>query len=133
MRLYLSHSIRGKEGPKASLDTQNHNCEEAKRIANILRGLFPRLELYVPAENETFVQIAFDRGYITEEQILWVDCAIIDTLDGVIVYVPDGDELQGGRLVEFRHARATNKWCITFSNANQAANWIEAMYRRVQI
>lgn len=130
MKFYLSHAIRGKAGPDASHDTQTKNCAEAKRVANILRRLFPKLELYVPAENETFVQIAYDTGHLGEKEILDIDCKIIDNCDGVIVYVPDGDKLQGGRKIEYDHAVATNKPVCIFHTPEETANWIEAQYRR---
>ncbi len=133
MRLYFSHAIRGKAGPDALHDQQIKNCAEAKRVANILRGLFPKLELYVPAENETFVQIAYDTGHLAEKEILDIDCKIIDNLDGVLVYVPEGDELQGGRKIEYDHAVATNKLVCIFHHVQEAADYIEAMYRREQL
>ena len=100
MRYYLSHAIRGKAGPDASHDLQTYNCRDAILIATALRKLFPKLTLYVPAENEIFVQIAYDTGHLGEKQILDIDCRIIDNLDGVLVYVPQGDKLQGGRKIE---------------------------------
>lgn len=133
MRLYFSHAIRGKAGADADHDVQAKNCAEAIRVANILRGLFPKLELYVPAENETFVQIAYDSGHLSEVQILEIDCYIIDGLDGVLVYVSDGDELQGGRKIEYDHAVATNKPVCIFRKVEKAADYIEAMYRKEQI
>ncbi len=133
MRYYLSHAIRGKVGPDASHDVQAKNCAEAKRVANILRALFPKLELYVPAEGETFVQIAYDIGHLNENEILDIDCHIIDNLDGVLVYVPDGDELQGGRKIEYDHAVAINKPVCIFHKVEEAADYIEAMYRKEQL
>ena len=133
MRLYFSHAIRGKAGSGAVHDVQAKNCVEAKRVANILRGLFPKLELYVPAENETFVQIAYDTGHLAEKEILDIDCKIIDNLDGVLVYVPEGDELQGGRLVEYSHAIRTNKPVCVFHTLAEALDYITAMYRREQL
>ncbi len=130
MRYYLSHAIRGKAGLNALHGQQAKNCAEAKRVANVLRGLFPKLELYVPAENETFVQIAYDTGHLAEKEILDIDCKIIDNLDGVLVYVPDDDELQGGRKIEYDHAVATNKSVCIFHTPEEAADYIEAMYRK---
>lgn len=130
MKYYLSHSIRGKAGPDASHDVQAKNCAEAIKIADILRGLFPKLELYVPAKHETFIQIAYDLGYLSEKAILDIDCHIIDNCDGVIVYVPEGDELQGGRKVEYDHAVATHKPICVFYTPEAAANYIEGMYRK---
>ena len=133
MRLYLSHSIRGKAGPDASHDVQAKNCAEAIRVADVLRGLFPKLELYVPAEHEDFVQLVYDGGYLGEREILEIDCLIINNLDGVIFYVPEGDELQGGRKIEYDHAIATNKPVCIFHKVEEAADYIEAQYRGEQI
>ncbi len=130
MRFYLSHAIRGKAGINAGHNTQNTNCAEAIRIANILREKFPKLELYVPAENETFVQIAYDTGHLAEKEILDIDCKIIDRCDGVIVYVPEGDELQGGRLVEFDHAAKTYKPVHVFATIESAAGWLTQQFLR---
>ncbi len=130
MKFYFSHKIRGNAGSNASHGEQAKNCAEAIRVADILRGLFPKLELYVPAKNETFVQIAYDSGCLSEDEILSVDCKIIDGCDGLIIYVPDGDTLQGGRKIEHDHAVATNKPVCIFHTPEEAADWIEAMYRK---
>jgi len=129
VRLYLSHAIRGTAGLDASHDVQAMNCAEAIRIANMLRAAFPKLILYVPAENETFVQIAFDSGHINEKAILDVDCKIIDRCDGVLIYVPAGDELQGGRKIECDHAIATKKPVCIFSRIDEATDYLYARYR----
>lgn len=129
MRFYLSHPIRGKAGPDASHNVQNQNCKIAIEIANALRQRFPKLELYVPAEHETFIQIAYDSGHLSEKDILDIDCHIIDGLDGVLIYVPKGDKLQGGRLVEYKHAIITNKPRVIFENVDVAAYWLTTMYR----
>ncbi len=130
MKYYFSHAITGKVGMGASHDIQAKNCVEAIRVANILRGQFPKLELYVPAENEDFVQIALDSGHLPVKAVLDIDCKIINNCDGVIVYVPDDDELQGGRKIEYDHAVATNKPVCIFHTTEEAANYIEAMYRK---
>ncbi len=128
MRYYLSHAIRGAEGPEASHNIQAKNGAAAIKIADQLRALFPPLDLYVPAENETFVQIAYDTGHLSEKQILDIDCRIIDNCDGVMIYVPEG-KMQGGRLVEYNHAVATNKPVMSFKVLVEAVAWLTAMYR----
>jgi len=133
MRIYLSHAIRGTAGSEATPEEMAKNCEEAIIVANTLRRQFPKLQLYVPAENETFIQIAFDTGHLSEKQILDVDCHIIDTLDAVLVYVPDGDILQGGRLVEYNHAANTHKKVIIFHKEEEAIDWLTATYRGLLI
>ncbi len=130
MKLYFSHSIRGKYGPSATHDQQAKNCADAIEVANNLRALFRKLVLYVPAENETFVQIAYDSGHLSEKAILDIDCKIIDNMDGVLVYVPEGDGLQGGRKIEFDHTVATHKSACVFSTTSEAADWIHAQYGR---
>ena len=64
------------------------------------------------------------------DDILWIDCRIIDSCDGLLVYVPDGDKLQGGREVEYLHAVTTGKRVCIFHTPEEAADWIEAMYRK---
>ena len=130
MRCYFSHPIRGKAGPNASHDVLVENCAEAIRVADFLRAEFPKLVLYVPAENETFVQIAYDSGHLSEKQILDIDCKIIDNCDGVLVYVPDDEPLQGGRLIEYNHAIRTNKPVHIVDTEKEAVGWLVAQYRR---
>ena len=130
MKFYLSHAIRGKAGPDASHDVQAKNCADAIRVASIIRCQFPKLVLYVPAENETFVQIAYDSGHLSEKQILDIDCKIINNMDGVLVYAPENDELQGGRKIEHDHAVATNKPVCVFRREYEVINWLTGQYRR---
>ena len=104
-KVYFSHSIRGKKGSDCTLAEQQQNCQDAIDMANEIRRQCPWLDLYVPAENEEFVQIAFEREYLTEKQILEIDCLIADKYnDAMLILIPKGDELQGGRLYEFSHA-----------------------------
>lgn len=129
MKFYFSHAIRGKAGSDASQDIQAQNCKAAILVADTLRKLFPKLKLYVPAENETFVQTAYDAGYLEIREILEIDCLIINNMDGLLVYVPSDDELQGGRLVEYRYAIAANKPVVVFNKISEAADWLNAKYR----
>ncbi len=133
MKIYFSHAMRGK--PNFSLNTPKHdeNCEVAIRIADQLRKIFSKLRIYVPAESEPFVGAAYKKRYLDIKQILELDCLIVDQCDAVIVYVPEGDELQGGRKVEYDHAIATDKPVCIFHTLEEAANYIEAQYRREQL
>lgn len=131
MRVYLSHAMRGKAGADASVDTQAINCAAAIEIAKVLRNVFPEvLDLYVPAETEPFVQAAYDAGYMNVEQILEIDCRVIDGCDSVIIFVPEGDELQGGRLVERDYANETNCPVMIFTNVKQAIKFLQHQYFR---
>ena len=129
MKIYLSHAMRGK--PNFALNTPKHNenCEAAMKIAEQLRKMFPKLYIYVPAESEPFVGAAYKKRYLNIEQILELDCIIVDQCDVVIVYIPEGDELQGGRKIEYDHAVATNKPVCIFHTVEEAVDYIEAQYR----
>ena len=127
----MSHSIRGKYGADATPAQMKENCERIKVIGNVLRATFPSQEFYIPAEHEDFVLPAFYRGYMTEKQILDVDCYIIDGCEGVIIYVPEGDELQGGRFVEYSHAVSVDKPVLVYAEVEQVVTWLTHYLLRV--
>jgi len=122
MRFYFSHSIRGKYGKDATSAQMKKNCDKAILIVNVLRATFPSQEFYIPAEHEDFVGIAYHEGYLTERQVLDVDCKIIDNCEGVIIYVPEDDKLQGGRLVEYDYAKLRGKFVFIFSGIEDIIN-----------
>ena len=124
MRYYLSHSIRGKYGKDATPSQMKENCDRVVLIAKFIRRTVPAAELYVPAEHEDFVSIAYRDKYLTEQQILEIDCKIIDNCDGVIVFCPPDDPINGGRKVEYDHAVATNKPVLIFEASGQAVSWL---------
>lgn len=131
MRFYLSHSIRGKYGKDATNTQMWENCDKAILIANMIRNALPSIEVYVPAEYEDFVLTAYQKHYITEEQILDVDCSIIDGCDSVIIYVPEGDELQGGRNIECEYAMRHNKRVFIFNNVETVINQLAEYILRI--
>ncbi|KKL09550.1 hypothetical protein LCGC14_2564720, partial [marine sediment metagenome] len=89
------------------------NCLVAIEIGNKIRAACPWANIYIPAEHEDFVQKAYNKKYITEKQILEIDCDIIAEQDVIIIFTPDGyGSLQGGRLVE--HDFAINE-CMPIS------------------
>ena len=90
MRLYVSHSIRGRAGRSATAEQMNLNCQKAIKLGKQLREEFPKHEFYIPADHDLFVQKAYLKGYLTEEQILDIDCDIIKGCDALIIYTPDG-------------------------------------------
>ena len=124
MRYYLSHSIRGKYGKNATPSQVKENCDRAIALADHIREAVPAAELYVPALHEDFVGIAYADKYLTEQQILEIDCKIIDKCDGVIIYCPPGDPMQGGRAVEYEHAIATSKPVVIFEEVEAAIDWL---------
>lgn len=125
MRIYFSHAIRGKAGNKATHTQMKENCDKAIKVANFIRKkIRPNLNVYVPAESEPFVGIAFRNGYLNEREILEIDCKIIDTCEIVLIYVPENDVLQGGRLVEYKYAYQTAKPICKFNEPQQAVDWL---------
>ncbi len=131
MRFYLSHSIRGKYGKDATNVQMKENCDRAILIANLIRNAIPSIDIYCPAEHEDFVLTAYQKHYVTEEQILNVDCAIIDECYGVIIYVPEGDELQGGRKIEYDHAIKHNIRVWRFNDVEKIINQLAEFILRV--
>lgn len=124
MKIYLSHSIRGKHGADATPEQMKINCDRVMLVAAKIREALTGIDLYVPAEHEDFVSIAYRDDYLTEEQILDIDCKIIDGCDGVVVYTPVDDPIQGGRKIEFDHATATGKPVLVFIHEREAISWI---------
>jgi len=100
-RIYVSHSIRGKFGKDATCEQMAENCQKAIRFGNYLKTYFPKIDWYVPADHDEFVTIAYKKSYLTEKQILDVDCTIIGEgrCKGVLFYMPD-DYLSGGMATE---------------------------------
>ena len=124
MRVYCSHSIRGKYGKAATPTQMKENCDAMIVLANRLREAMPSIEFYVPAEHEDFVQLAYNHHYLREEEILDIDCLIIDNCDAVIVLVPDGDKLQGGRKVEYNHAVDSGVPVVVYRLVGEAIEWL---------
>lgn len=83
----------------------NENCKRARIFTERLRRELPDLKVHLPADYEAWVQIAYWHEFITEEQILRVDCEILSTCDGMIVFAPD-DYISKGMQVEI-------DWCNT--------------------
>jgi hypothetical protein len=104
MRAYLSHPIRGIKGAAATEADMVANNKRAMEFADSIRRSLPDLDLYVPAEHDEFVIIANQLGYISEHEILQVDCNIVRRCDVVLVY--DWDALLSkGMLTEIHSAR----------------------------
>lgn len=95
LRAYLSHPIRGAKGAVATQEDMEANNRKAIEFAWQLRARFPGLDLYVPAEHDEFVMHAYMAGYLTEQEILDVDCTILRKCDLLIVYMPDGHVSSG--------------------------------------
>jgi len=100
---YFSHAIRGRKGLNATAEEMDNNCAIATAVCNWIRQHIPELELYVPAEHEEFIQIAYLKKWLSEKQILEIDCEILERRDLLIVLEIDGWH-GGGISVEIEHA-----------------------------
>lgn len=100
---YLSHSIRGIYREKATHEQMKENCQKALDAAKEIRAMFPNLDLYVPAEHEDFVELSYTKKYLTEEQILDIDCSIISKKNLLVVYSSDSF-ISNGMWVEINFA-----------------------------
>ena len=111
-RIYQSHSIRGSSGINATHEEIEANLKKYALIGTEIKAYlidwekmdgFPKMDLYVPADHDEFVQIAFDKNYIDERQILDVDKEIINSCSLLIAC---GDHTQSrGMTVELEYAR----------------------------
>ena len=112
---YFSHSIRGKKGRDATKADMERNCATAQKVALWIRENVPEIDLYVPAEHEDFVYIAYTDNYLTEDEILAIDCKILAGLDFHIVHEVNG-WLGGGIGVEIAAARRCGKIIFSVSS-----------------
>jgi len=104
---YLSHAIRGSTGDSAPREITEKNCKEAIVIANTLRRHIPKLDIWVPAEYEPWICLAYNMKYLIIPEILEVDCKIVEMQDLLIVHNKNGWE-GGGIKNEIERAEEKN-------------------------
>lgn len=102
IRAYISHTIRGKQGVAATNDERREASERAIAFGNALRKKFPNVDFYIPGEHHEIDTIAYRKKYMTEEQILDIDCVIISRCNFLVVYSPD-DYISKGMQIEVDH------------------------------
>lgn len=105
IKIYMSHAIRGSKGPDATDADMKANNLAAMRAGRVIRAWLHPLpvELYVPADHDEFVLIAYRKGYLVERDILTVDCDIVAGCDALIWYSGLGPS--GGAEIEMTYAR----------------------------
>jgi len=110
-KIYLSHHIRGPKGEEATPEDMRANCDKHHKIGEEIGAYlydwwkilgFPKAELYVPADHDEFIQIAYRKNIITEAQILEVDCDIVSSCSLLIAFTDS--ELSKGMKIEVDHA-----------------------------
>ncbi len=125
MKIYLSHRICGGKETMSQIE-MDKNCEAARDFAECISIGWPtNIDIYVPGgPSEEFVSRAISKRMLTVEQVLKIDCDIMRSKDMVIVWVPKGDELNGGRRVEYDFATDHNIPCYAVENVAQAVQYI---------
>lgn len=103
MKAYYSHPIRGAKGHKATQEDMRLNNEIAIVHARHLGVLLPSIDIYCPAAHDTFPAVALRHGALTIEQVLTIDCLILQECDLVIVDCWEND-MSDGMKVEIHHA-----------------------------
>ena len=107
IRAYVSHSIRGKYGAAATNEQMEANNQKAIKFGKQLAKEFSNIKFYIPGEHDEFVLIAYQKGDLTETQILDIDCDIVSRCNFLVVYSPD-DYVSKGMQIEIDHAVFNN-------------------------
>lgn len=115
IKLYLSHPVRGSFGSVATTNEQLSNSGKAKKVAFEIMTAIPHLDLYVPGAAEDFVVLTFTKGLLTDEQIIEIDCEILEKRDGLLVYTFDKST---GVDKEIKKAKELGKPIYTFTELN---------------
>jgi len=129
-RVYLSHPIRGRLGLDADEKTILENCNKAIVAGTIISCCVPEIDLYIPAQHDEFIQIAYDKGFLTETEILDVDCTIISKCDLLLVYDWQG-YVSRGMMREMEYARKHGIPIVTFSDVTDAV--IDAIKKLIML
>ena len=104
VKVYLVHSIRGIAGTKATSEIMEANSQKAIEFVRSLEVAFPNVDFYCPAEHDEFVLNAWEKGLISENDILDVDCQILSKRHILLVYAYD-QYISNGMLREIKHAQ----------------------------
>ena len=133
IKSYMSHPIRGALKDNATVESIKINNDAAMVIAGQIRTYMSvnyreaDFELYVPAEHEAFVHRTYSLDMLTVQQILYIDCKIIeeDFNDLLLIYAPFGPPIEGCH-VELTHARKCKIDVIIFESLADFKDKMEA-------
>ncbi len=106
-RAYFSHAIRGKLGVAATPESMAANNRLAHKAAVLMRCILPEIRFYVPGEVDEVISLLYQDGRLTERDILWADCQIIErTCDILLAWSPDNFISTGMQIeIDFAHRR----------------------------
>ncbi len=104
IRVYASHIIRGRMGKDCPRKQRDLNKKKAVSWGRELWAYFgSQLELYIPGASDEWAEIAMEKGYLTVDQILDIDCSIISQSDAVLVLNWE-NYISYGMVREINHA-----------------------------
>ena len=144
---YLCHHIRGPKGDASTPEERDQNRADAVRVADNITlsidNFMPGINIYCPGNNDTWVEVAYARKILTMDKILEIDCAIIDTMDCMLVYDKyKGHSRSSGMKTEIDHCEKVgvpvfsfeidgvqpSMWCI-----EQIAKFINSLKERTNV
>ena len=103
IRAYIGHSIRGKFGIDATDKQRDMNSKKAVEFGKQLSEKFPNIDFYIPGLHQEFDCVAERKDYLTDKQILDIDCVIISRCNFIVVFSPD-DFISKGMQIEIDYA-----------------------------
>ena len=132
VKIYISHSIRGKDDIKATKEVKDANNQKAMLFAKNLRKHFPNVLFYCPAEHEDWIQRALNKNIITIKDILNIDCDIVSEHHILLVYSHD-QYLSRGMLWEIQRAQHCGIPIIIAEDIIQAVYFLKAEFNRMMV
>ena len=103
IRAYIGHSIRGKFGIDATDKQRDMNSKKAVEFSKQLSEEFPNIDFYIPGLHQEFDCVAERKGYLTDKQILDIDCTIISRCNFIVIFSLD-DYISRGMQIEIDYA-----------------------------
>ena len=111
---YLSHPIRGLKGKEATRQDIKLNIDYACMVARKLRQLFQhKIQLYCPAEHDEIIYRLYEKGKLSEKDILDIDVEIMLEKDILFIYSRSGI-LSRGMKIEQQEAIKAKLPIISF-------------------
>lgn len=80
--IYVSHSIRGSKGDKASEKDIRTNCQRASLVGEKLRRCFPDVDFYIPADGDLTLQILTSANKLNMCDVMFADSRILSSCTG---------------------------------------------------
>lgn len=115
---YVSHAIQGRYGHKATQEQMDANNLKAIEFVEKLEVEFgDKIDFYVPARHEDFVNRAYKMGLLSIDEILVIDCDIVRSKDILLLYIPDS-YVSSGMLKEAHKAKCLGKTILQVNDKN---------------